>query len=68
MFMIKIKNQPLFLHKSSNMFTTDVRQARKYKTDKAAEKWISEMTSPEYNEYRFRFNGLKFIIVEEFHN
>jgi predicted Zn-dependent protease len=66
-YIIKIKNKPLFLHKSSNMFTTNVKQARKYKTEKNAKKWIDsrDTANGEYNEYNYRFNGLEFIITEE---
>jgi hypothetical protein len=64
LFIIKVKDKPLFLHKTSNMFTTDVNQSRKYKTYKNAEKWIASRSTSdgEYNEYNYRFNGLNFII------
>ena len=65
MFVIKIKGLPLFLHKSSNMFTTDVRQARKYKKEHSAKEWIDNITDNiEYNEYKFRFSGLNFVITQ----
>jgi len=65
LFIIKIKGKPLFLHKSSNMFTTDVKQARKYINYSSAEKWIESRStdSEEYNEYNYRFSGIEFIIT-----
>lgn len=66
MWMIKIKSLPLFLHKSSNMFTTDVKQSRKYKTHKGAQKWIDNITCDDgYDEYKFRFSGLEFILTTD---
>jgi len=64
MFLIKISGQNLFLHKSSNMFTTDTKQARRYKTRQNAEKWISMRF--EDNEYNKRFSDLEFLVwIEE---
>jgi len=64
-FIVKIKGLPLFLHKTSNMFTTDIKQARKYIKNNSAKKWIQNKddSSGEYNEYNFRFSGIEFIIV-----
>ena len=60
-FRIAIHGERLYLHKSSNMFTTDYRQAREYKNYKNAVKWIeSRMIN---NEYNMRFRGLKLEIV-----
>jgi len=65
LFIIKIKGLPLFLHKSSNMFTTDVKQARKYIMYDSAKEWIESRStdSGEYNEYNYRFSGIEFIIT-----
>ena len=60
MYTIKISGQNLFLHKSSNMFTTDIKQARIYKTRKGAENWISDRF--EDNEYNKRFSDLEFLV------
>jgi hypothetical protein len=60
MFLIKISGQNLFLHKSSNMFTTDIKQTRRYKTRQNAEKWISMRF--ENNEYNKRFSDLEFLV------
>lgn len=66
MWMIKIKSLPLFLHKSSNMFTTDVKQARRYKSYKGAQKWIDNITCYDgHDEYKFRFSGLEFILTTD---
>lgn len=59
-YLIKISGQNLYLHKSSNMFTTDINQARKYKTRRNAEKWIQSRF--EDNEYNERFKGLEFLV------
>lgn len=61
-YTIRIKDQLLYLHKSSNMFTTDRNQARRYKTYTGAENWIKMRN--EINDYNVRFIGLEFIIVE----
>lgn len=60
MFTIKISGQNLFLHKTSNMFTTDIKQARVYKTRRNAENWICNRF--EDNEYNKRFSGLEFLV------
>ena len=60
-FRIQIRSKRLYLHKSSNMFTTDYKQARNYKNYKNAVKWIeSRMVD---NEYNHRFSGLELQIV-----
>lgn len=65
-WLIKVKSLPLFLHKSSNMFTTDVRQARRYKTSLGAKKWIEDKScADKSDDYNFRFSGLEFVLVGE---
>ena len=60
-FRIAIRNKRLYLHKSSNMFTTDYRQAREYKNYKNAVKWIQSRLVD--NDYNRRFSGLELQII-----
>lgn len=59
---IKIRNESLYLHKASNMFTTDIKQARKYKTFKNAQKWVDNISNGQ-SDYFKRFKGLEFVIL-----
>jgi len=60
-WVIKVKNQNLYLHKSSNMFTTDIKQSRKYVNSKNARKWIDHRKDNN-DEYNNRFSDLEFIL------
>jgi len=62
-YKIRTQDKQLYLHKSSNMFTTDKRQAREYKNLGNAEKWIGARKVD--NKYNNRFKGLKLEILLE---
>jgi len=62
-YKITTQDKQLYLHKSSNMFTTDNRQAREYINLGNAEKWIEARKVD--NEYNNRFKGLKLDILVE---
>lgn len=57
-FVIKVIGTPLYLHKSSNMFTTDFNQCRKYKTMNHAYNWIASRKVE--NDYNKKFSGMNF--------
>ena len=60
-WVIKTKGQNLYLHKSSNMFTTDIEQSRKYVNSRNAEKWIDYRKNND-DEYNNRFSDLEFVL------
>lgn len=59
-YIIQVKGQNLFLHKTSNMFTTDIAQARIYLVRANARHWIE--SRQEDNEYNKRFAEFEFEI------